>query len=63
MAVPKQRHNSSRGKRRRGGHRKLEKKNLVKCSQCNQAIQMHRMCSFCGYYKGKEVKKSVEVKK
>ncbi len=63
MAVPKQRQNSSRSKRRRGGHRKLEKKKLVKCANCQQLIQPHHLCSFCGYYGGKEVVKVAEAKK
>lgn len=63
MAVPKKRHNSSRGKRRRGGHRKIAKKSLTKCSQCGQAVQTHRMCPFCGYYKGKEIRKDTKAAK
>ncbi len=55
MAVPKQRQTSSRGKRRRGGHKKLQVKKLVKCSNCHKEIMPHRACSFCGYYKGMKV--------
>ncbi len=54
MAVPKQRQTSSRGKRRRGGHRKIKAINLVKCSNCGQAIKAHQLCPYCGQYKGKE---------
>lgn len=51
MAVPKQRQTSSRGKRRRGGHRKLKMQNLVTCPRCQAKIQPHRACPECGYYK------------
>jgi large subunit ribosomal protein L32 len=55
MAVPKQRQTSGRGKRRRGGHQSLKKTNLVKCTNCNQSIPSHKVCSYCGHYKGREV--------
>ena len=55
MAVPKQRHNSSRSKRRRAGHKKLAVPGMVACSNCGQMIQSHRACSNCGFYKGKQV--------
>jgi len=55
MPVPKQRHNSSRGKRRRAGHKKLQAKNLVICSNCSNKIIPHKACPKCGYYKGKKV--------
>lgn len=55
MPLPKQRHNSSRGKRRRNGHKKIEAKQLVVCSNCSQEIMSHRVCPICGFYKGKKV--------
>jgi len=55
MAVPKQRQTSSRGKRRRGGHKKIQAKKLVKCSNCQQNILPHKACPYCGYYRGKKV--------
>lgn len=58
MPLPKQRHNSSRGKRRRAGHKKLEVKKLVKCSNCGKPTMPHVVCGNCGYYKGKEVVKA-----
>jgi large subunit ribosomal protein L32 len=59
MAVPKQRHNSSRSKRRRAGHQKLTAPEMSACSNCNQMIQAHQACSNCGYYKGEQV---IEIK-
>jgi len=56
MSVPKKkRTKSSVGKRR--SHRSLQIKNLFKCPQCGKAIQPHRACSFCGFYKGREITK------
>jgi large subunit ribosomal protein L32 len=54
MAVPKKRHSKSKVGRRRM-HLFLEEPNLVKCSKCGSSILPHRVCPFCGYYKGKEV--------
>jgi large subunit ribosomal protein L32 len=60
MAVPKQRQTSSRGKRRRAGHKKIQAKNFVKCSHCGKEILPHRACPYCGYYKGKKVTGAVK---
>lgn len=54
MVVPTHHHTRSRvGKRR--SHQALKKPQLIKCPQCGSFIMPHRVCSFCGYYKGKEV--------
>jgi len=54
MSVPKKRRTkSSVGKRR--SHHSLRANNLTKCPKCGKTIQAHRACSFCGYYKGREV--------
>lgn len=54
MAVPKQRKTTSRQGNRRS-HHGLEKKHLGTCSNCGKKKLPHRVCSFCGYYKGKQV--------
>lgn len=54
MSVPKKRRTkSSIGQRR--SHHALKKTPLNKCPKCGKAIRPHCACSFCGYYKGKEV--------
>ena len=63
MAVPKQRQNKSRGRRRRAGHRKVTQRKLVVCSNCSQPILPHKVCLNCGFYKGVEVEKKVIKKK
>lgn len=61
MSVPtKRRTKSSAG--RRSAHHALKKMTLGKCPKCNQAIQPHRACEFCGHYKGREVIKIKEKK-
>jgi len=55
MAVPKQRHNSSRKARRQAGHRKLTAIKMIACSNCSQMIQPHQACPNCGQYKGRIV--------
>lgn len=54
MAVPKKRHSKSKVGRRRQ-HIFLKKPTLSKCPKCANFVLPHTLCSFCGYYKGKEV--------
>jgi len=57
MSVPKKRRTSgSAGKRR--SHHALKSATINICSQCKKAVKPHHACSFCGYYKGKEVVKT-----
>ena len=52
MANPKRRHSKKRGRLRRTFY-KIQTKNLSKCPQCGKLKLPHRICPFCGYYKGK----------
>ncbi|MCD6086300.1 50S ribosomal protein L32 [bacterium] len=52
--VPKRHKTKSKVGMRRS-HLKLEKKNLVACSHCGNLILPHRVCPYCGYYRGKMV--------
>ena len=65
MSVPKKKRTSgSAGKRR--SHHALKSTTINTCSQCKKAVRPHEACSFCGYYKGKEVvkiKSETKVKK
>ena len=52
MAVPKRRHSSTRGKKRRTNWvLKTQTANL--CGNCGQRRLPHRVCANCGFY-GKE---------
>ncbi|HYU64869.1 MAG TPA: 50S ribosomal protein L32 [Candidatus Paceibacterota bacterium] len=54
MAVP--RHHLAKGhQRRRRSHLALKPLVLVACEHCKKQILPHRVCKFCGYYKGREV--------
>ncbi len=54
MAVPKKRTTKSRRDKRRL-HIFLKKPSLAKCKKCGKQVISHTVCSFCGYYKEKEV--------
>ncbi|MDD5355319.1 MAG: 50S ribosomal protein L32 [Candidatus Omnitrophica bacterium] len=54
MALPKRRHSITRGRKRRT-HWKVAVAQMVVCPQCKRKKLSHRVCPFCGYYKGKEV--------
>ena len=54
MANPKRQHSRQRQRKRRT-HYKTAVPNLATCPQCHKAVLSHRVCPFCGYYKGKPV--------
>jgi large subunit ribosomal protein L32 len=54
MAVPKRRHSSTRGKKRRTNW-KLTLPSRSLCPHCSQPKLPHRVCGHCGYYGGEEV--------
>lgn len=63
MAVPFRRTSKTK-KRMRRTHLKKEVATLTKCPQCGATIKPHRVCSECGFYKGKEevIKEEKEIK-
>ncbi len=54
MAVPKQKQSHSRTTKRRSTH-KVAVATLNECPQCHKPRRPHRVCSSCGFYKGREV--------
>jgi len=54
MAVPKRRHSSTRGKKRRT-YWKLKPAGLQNCDHCSSPKLPHRICGNCGYYNGEEI--------
>ncbi len=58
MPLPKRQHSRQRGKKRRT-HWKVKLLSLSVCQQCKKSVIPHRVCPYCGYYKGKPV---VEIK-
>lgn len=58
MPNPRKKHTKrKRGKRR--AHIKLTKPTLDLCPHCKKPILPHRVCPYCGWYKGVEV---IEIK-
>lgn len=54
MAVPKRKVSKTR-KRMRRAHDSLNPIRGVECPNCKKTIKPHRVCKFCGFYKGKKV--------
>jgi len=52
MAHPKSKISKQRRNKRRT-HDKAELPTLGTCSNCGSAIQYHRVCPECGFYRGK----------
>lgn len=56
MGVPKKKMTKRRiGNRRSCGHGKFELKESAVCSNCATKVMPHKICSNCGYYKGKKI--------
>lgn len=60
MALPKRKHSKSRRDKSRT-HQVLSSPQLTKCPQCFKSIRPHRICPYCGYYKGSRILE-IEVK-
>ncbi len=60
MPVPKKRTSKMRRNKRRA-HHFITPPNLSTCPNCAEKILPHRVCPFCGYYKGRAVKEVEEV--
>ncbi len=54
MALPKRQHSKQRSRKRRT-HWKVKVANFSLCPQCKKSVIPHRVCPFCGFYKGKPV--------
>ena len=54
MPNPKRQHSKQRTRKRRT-HYKASVPSLGPCPHCHKAIVSHRVCPFCGYYKGKPI--------
>ena len=55
MALPKRKHSKSRRDKRRSANSKLTMVSLSICPHCKKRRLPHRVCPYCGYYKGKPV--------
>lgn len=55
MAVPKKRKSPSRRDMRRANHDRRTAPVVSACANCGEPRLQHRVCSACGYYRGKEV--------
>lgn len=55
MAVPKKKKSKSRTMSRKAENSKVVLGNLVPCPKCGGMILPHKLCSYCGHYKGRKV--------
>jgi len=54
MAQPRSNHSRARRDKKRS-HHALEAPNVIKCPNCARPVLPHRVCSECGFYKGRQV--------
>lgn len=57
MAVPKRKVSKARRDKRRSNVWKLGMPGMIECPNCHELTAPHKVCSNCGFYKGKEVLK------
>lgn len=60
MPVPKQKMAKSRTRRRRA-HDALSRPAAASCSKCGEPKMPHRVCSHCGFYRGRKVLEIKEI--
>ncbi len=54
MAHPMRKHSRGRRDKRRANWKSVAP-SLSKCAQCGKMIVPHRVCGYCGYYRGRQV--------
>jgi large subunit ribosomal protein L32 len=54
MALQKRKHCQARRDKRRS-HWNLPAAGMTRCAQCARTIMPHRICGYCGYYRGRQV--------
>ena len=54
MAVQQNKKSKSRTRMGRA-HHAISTPGLIDCPQCGEKKRPHRVCTSCGYYKGKEI--------
>ncbi|MCL2094068.1 MAG: 50S ribosomal protein L32 [Treponema sp.] len=55
MAVPRAKTSKARTRRRGSINMKLSPPTMIECSSCGNRVLLHRVCSKCGFYRGKQV--------
>ena len=61
MPVPKRKKSKSRRDMRKAHTLKIAVPSLSKCPNCGAQKLPHRVCLYCGFYKGREVIRMDEV--
>lgn len=54
MAVPKRKMSKSKARSRRRSH-KAQVPSAKACPECGAAQEPHRVCTSCGYYRGRQI--------
>ncbi|MCL2209679.1 MAG: 50S ribosomal protein L32 [Treponema sp.] len=55
MAVPRGKTSKARTSRRQSINMKLTAPTMINCNTCGNKVLLHRVCTKCGYYRGKQV--------
>ena len=55
MAVPARRVSKARRDKRRSNVWKIDAPTLVRCPNCKKLTVPHKVCGYCGQYKGRQV--------
>jgi large subunit ribosomal protein L32 len=55
MAVPRGKTSKARTSRRQSINMKLTAPTMINCATCGNKVLLHRICTKCGFYRGKQV--------
>lgn len=62
MANPKRKHSKSRTRKRRANYyNRLSAPQMMECPNCGETKLMHRACTSCGHYRGRQVIEREEI--
>ncbi len=55
MAVPKRKKSKSKTRMRRANNTRITLVKVVECPHCGEFTKPHHVCTYCGYYKDREI--------
>ena len=55
MAVPKRKTSKMRRRHRRANHDRISAPQLSECPNCGELRVTHRVCPYCGVYRGRKI--------
>ncbi|MBN2251532.1 MAG: 50S ribosomal protein L32 [Candidatus Altiarchaeota archaeon] len=61
MAVPKKKISKTRSRKRKAQTMRLRVPTMIECSNCGNRVLRHRVCTKCGFYRGRQILEPEEL--